>query len=137
MASAPGWVVTAVTSAQTVSGSVIWWTIPSSKVSSPMRAKAISGVALLMIIRAIHPPGRGNFGVSVLHGQIKCRDTMGHQDVEERHTRDPGQPCCLPQGEASRLEVVQCGTHPHLLDHVLGLLPQGQQQIIRDIDRDA
>jgi hypothetical protein len=94
-------------------------------------------VALLTIIRAIHPPGRGYFGVSVLHGQIKGRDTMGHQDVEERHTRDPGQPCRLPQGEASCVEIVERGTHPHLLDHVLGLLPQRQQQIIRDIDRDA
>jgi hypothetical protein len=62
---------------------------------------------------------------------------MGHQDVKERHTRDPGQPCRLPQGEASRLEIVERGTHPHLLDHILGLLPQSQQQIIRDIDRDA
>src|ERR671918_2010907 len=91
MASAPGRVVTAVTSPQTVSGSVMWWTIRSSKVSSPMRAKAISDVASLTIIRVIHPLGRGNFGVGVLHGQIKRRDTMGHQDIEERETRYPGQ----------------------------------------------
>jgi hypothetical protein len=137
MASAPGWAVTAVTSLQTVSGSVTWWTIRSSKGSSPMRAKAISGVVLLTIIRAIHPPGCSHFGVGVLHGQIKRRDTVGHQDIKERETRDPGQPCRLPQGGASRLEVVERRTHPHLLDHILGLLPQRQQQIIRDLDRDA
>ena len=62
---------------------------------------------------------------------------MGHQDVKERQTRYPGQPCRLPQGEASRLEIVERGAHPHLLDHVLGLFPQRQQQIIRNIDRDA
>lgn len=102
-----------------------------------MRAKAISGVASLTIIRVIHPVGRANFGLSVPHGQIKRWDTMGHQDIEECETRDPSQPCRLSEREASRLEIVECRTHPHLPDHVLRLLPQSQQQIIRDINRDA
>jgi hypothetical protein len=102
-----------------------------------MRAKAISGVALLTIIRAIQPLGRGNFGVSVLHGQIERRDIVSHQDIKERETRYPGQPCRLSKGKASGLEIVERSTHPHFLDHVLGLLPQSLQKIIRDINRDA
>jgi hypothetical protein len=94
-------------------------------------------VALLTIIRAIQPLGRGNFGVGVLHGQIKRRDAVGHQDIKERETWYPGQPCRLSEGEASGLEIVERSTYPHFLDHVLGLLPQSLQKIIRDINRDA
>jgi hypothetical protein len=59
------------------------------------------------------------------------------QDIKERKTRYPGQPCRLSEGEASGLEIVERSTHPHFLYHVLGLLPQSLQKIIRDINRDA